>query len=327
MIFPSRITRRSGIVLAASALLSVVVPAMAQNADWPQKPIKLVVPYTPGGSTDVASRIIFEKVAQRLGQPVVVENRPGANSTIGAGMVARAAPDGYTFLSMLAAYTVNTTLYPKRPYKTTDLVPVSHMADLPMFLFTSKKMPVKSVAELLAYGKTHPLNYASSGTGASAHLIGARFAMDAKLDAQHIPYNGSAPILADLMSGQVNMVFDPIVVPMPHAKSGKINVLAVASAKRWPAEPTIPTMEESGFPGFVMNSWVGLMAPAGTPQPIVDRLSREIAEVVKLPEVKEKLEKLGFAGIGSTPTEFQALIDKDTASYKRIIEAAHVTLD
>lgn len=322
-------TRRTAWAAALAFSACTIAPASwAQDAsNWPTKPIKVTVPYTPGGSTDIVSRTVFEAVSKRLGQAVVIENKPGANSTIGVAQTARAPADGYNFVSVLAAYTVNMSLYKKLPYKATDFVAVSHVADLPMFLFAANKLPVKNAKELAAYGQQNPLNYASSGTGASAHMIGARWAQENGLNAQHVPYNGSAPILSDLMSGQVDMLFDPALVPMPHAKSGKIKVLAVASKQRWPGEPHIPTMEESGFPGFVMNSWVGVLAPKGTPQPIVDKLSQTIAEAVASPEVKDKLTQLGFAAIGSSPAQFQQLIDQDTAMYKGVIDKASVSID
>lgn len=245
-------TRRTALAAAlAITALAATGHTMAQDgSNWPTKPIKLTVPYTPGGSTDIVSRTVFEAVGKRLGQPVVIENKPGANSTIGVSQTARSPADGYHFVSVLAAYTVNMSLYKKLPYKARDFVAVSHVADLPMFLFTSNKLPVSNARELAEYGKQNPLNYASSGTGASAHMIGARWAQENGLNAQHVPYNGSAPILSDLMSGQVDMLFDPALVPMPHAKTGKIKVLAVASKQRWPGEPDIPTMEESGFPAL-----------------------------------------------------------------------------
>lgn len=322
-------TRRTALAAAlAITTLAATGHTMAQDSsNWPSKPIKVTVPYTPGGSTDIVSRTVFEAVSKRLGQPVVIENKPGANSTIGVAQTARAPADGYNFVSMLAAYTVNMSLYKKLPYKPSDFVAVSHVADLPMFLFASNKLPVKNARELAEYGKKNPLNYASSGTGASAHMIGARWAQENGLNAQHVPYNGSAPILSDLMSGQVDMLFDPALVPMPHAKTGKIKVLAVASKQRWPGEPDVPTMEEAGFPGFIMNSWVGVLAPKGTPQAIVDKMSQAIAQSVQSPEVKDKLTQLGFGAVGSTPTAFQQLIDQDTAMYKGVIDKAQVSID
>lgn len=324
-------TIHAGHRAACLALFAVAFCSHAGAQDsasqWPNKPIKLTVPYTPGGSTDIVSRTVFEAVGKRLGQSIIIENKPGANSTIGVSQTARAPADGYHFVSVLAAYTVNMSLYKKLPYQPSDFVAVSHVADLPMFLFTSSKLPIHNAKDLATLGKTQPLNYASSGTGASAHMIGARFAQENGLNAQHVPYNGSAPILTDLMSGQVDMLFDPALVPMPHAKTGKIKVLAVASKQRWPGEPDIPTMEEAGFPNFVMNSWVGLLAPKGTPQPIVDKMSQAIAQAVQAPEVKDKLTQLGFAAIGSTPAQFQRLLDQDTAMYRGVIQKANISID
>ncbi len=324
----SRSARFAAMAMAGLAAAHTAPTALAAEA-WPAKPIKVIVPYTPGGSTDTVSRVVFERVSQRLGQPIIIENKPGANSTLGVGVAARSAPDGYTFVSVLAAYSANMSLYSKLSYKPTDLVPVAEMAELPLFLFSSKKLPVKTVADLVDYGKKHPdtLTFGSSGVGSSAHLTGERLAMESKLKLTHVPYNGSAPILPALVSGEVSVAFDPLLVPMPHVKSGKINVLAVASAKRWPGEPNIPTMEEAGFPGFVMSSWTGLMAPAGTPQPIVARMAKEIAAATRSPEVTKKLTDLGFVPVGGTPEEFRKLIERDTARYAEIVKAGKITLD
>ena len=321
-------TRVARVMAIAVATVFSGHAALAADA-WPSKPIKVIVPYTPGGSTDTVSRVVFERVSQSLGQPIIIENKPGANSTLGVGVAARAAPDGYTFVSVLAAYSANMSLYSKLSYKPSDLTPVAEMAELPLFLFASKKVPVKTVAELVDYGKKHPdtLTFGSSGVGSSAHLTGERLAMEAKVKMTHVPYNGSAPILPALVSGEVSVAFDPLLVPMPHVKSGKINVLAVASAKRWPGEPNIPTMEEAGFPGFVMSSWTGLLAPAGTPQPIVDRMAKEIAAATRSADVARKLTELGFIPVGGTPDEFRKLIERDTTRYAQIVKAARITLD
>ncbi|SOY97525.1 conserved hypothetical protein; UPF0065 domain; putative exported protein [Cupriavidus taiwanensis] len=324
----ARRARSIAIAVAGVAALHTAPTALAADA-WPAKPIKVIVPYTPGGSTDTVSRVVFEQVSQRLGQPIIIENKPGANSTLGVGVAARSAADGYTFVSVLAAYSANMSLYSKLSYKAADLVPVAEMAELPLFLFASKKLPVKTVAELVDYGRKHPdtLTFGSSGVGSSAHLTGERLAMESKLKLTHVPYNGSAPILPALVSGEVSVAFDPLLVPMPHVKSGKISVLAVASAKRWPGEPNIPTMEEAGFPGFVMSSWTGLLAPAGTPQPIVARMAREIAAATRSPEVTKKLTDLGFVPVGGTPEEFRKLIERDTRRYAEIVKAGKITLD
>lgn len=311
----------------ALGLAFFTTPALAQEDKWPSKPITVIVPYTPGGSTDTVTRVVMQKLSERLGQTVVIENKPGANSTIGVTQASRAAGDGYTFVSILAAYAVNFSLY-KLNYKAEDFVPVSHMADLPLFLFTAKDIPAKTVPELVEYAKTHPLTYGSSGNGSSAHMTGAHFAQITGLDNMvHVPYRGSAPILTDLLSGRVSMTFDPILVPMPHVKEGKLNVLGVTSAKRFESEPEIQTFEEQGYKGFVMNSWVSLLAPTGTPDAIAQRVSSEIAEIVKDPEVIEKFRGAGFVPVGSTPAELNQLIERDRTLYKKIIDEAGITLN
>ena len=299
--------------------------ALAQTDKWPSKPITVIVPYTPGGSTDTVTRVVMQKLSERLGQTVVVENKPGANSTIGVAQAARAAGDGYTFVAILAAYAVNFSLYDLN-YKAEDFVPVSLIADLLLFLFTSKDIPAKNLKELVEYGKTHPLTYGSSGNGSSSHMTGAHFAQIAGLEMTHVPYRGSAPILADLLAGRVSMTFDPILVPMPHVKEGKLNVVGVTSAKRFDGENDIPTFDEQGYKGFVMNSWTSLLAPKGTPDDVVQRVSSEIAEIVKEPDVIEKFKNAGFVPVGSTPAELNHLIEHDRTLYKKIIDEAKITL-
>ena len=317
----------------ASALLAITLCASSfvyaqGTGDWPNKTIKVVVPYTPGGSTDTATRVIMDKLSARLKQNIVIENKPGANGNVGAAAVARAEPDGYTFVSVLAAYSISPHLY-QMPFAPDALVPISKMADLPLFLFVSNKLPVTTVQELVAFGKNNPgkLNYASSGTGASAHMTGTNFGLLSGLQMEHVPYKGSAPILADILSGQLSFVFDTMVVFMPHVKEGKLKAIAVSSAKRWPTEPNIPTMAESGFPGFAMSSWVGLMAPKGTPAPIIDRISKEIGEIVKDPDVQQKFLAAGFVAEATTPEGFRQLIEKDGAMYGEIIKKANIKVN
>ena len=322
--------RRATLIALLSATLASALPgtyAQAANA-WPDKPIKVIVPYTPGGATDTVTRIVMDKLSERLGQNIIIENRPGANSTLGSSIAAKAEPDGYTFLSILPAYVISTHLY-KLSYSPSQLEPVVHMADLPLFLFVSKELPVNSLAELVDYGRKHPdtLTYASSGTGSSAHLTGADFALQAKLKMTHVAYKGSAPILADLLAGRVSMVFDPVLVPMQYVKQDKLKVLAFTGKKRWPSEPGVPTMEEAGFPGFVTGSWVGLLAPAGTPGPIVDRMAREISAIVHEPDVTQKFLDAGFLPTGSTPAEFAELMRTDSDRYAKIIKEAHITVN
>lgn len=302
--------------------------ANADTANWPTKPVEVIVPYTPGGATDTVTRAITDRLAERLGQTFVVTNKPGANATIGTAQGARAQPDGYTFVTVLAAHAVNPHLY-KLPYTDKDFAPVSHIADLPLFLFVHKDMPVNNLQELVEYGKANngKLTYASSGIGASAHLTGANFSHLAGFDMIHVPYKGSAPILADLLGGRVSMVFDPILVPMQYAKRGDLKVLAVTSSERWEDEPQIPTVAESGFPGFNMASWVGLLAPAGTPQPIVDKLAGEIAQIVQEPAIREKFKAAGFVPVGDGPEKFAELIKKDSEMYGEIVRRANISLN
>ncbi|MGV2863532.1 Bug family tripartite tricarboxylate transporter substrate binding protein [Achromobacter sp. ESBL13] len=322
---PRRLALKTVLCSALAAVGMMAGPAHAAD-DWPTKPIKIIVPYTPGGSTDIVTRIVVEKLGPRLGQTIIVENKPGANSSVGSAMAAKADPDGYTFLAMLPAYLVNFHLY-KLNFKPTDLVPVVQMADLPLFLFVAEEVPVKTVAELVDYGRKHPdkLTYASSGTGSNAHLTGAMFASQNKIAMTHVAYKGSAPILTDLLGGRVSMVFDPILVPMQYVKQNRLKALAFTGKERWPDEPSIPTMGEAGQPGFETGSWAGLLAPANTPQPIIDRMAREIAEVVKDPEVKRKFVDVGFMPVGGTTAQFADLMQKESARYAEVIKQVGIT--
>ncbi len=314
--------RRAGTIMSIALGLAFAQGTAQAEAAWPERQIQVIVPYTPAGSTDAVTRIVMQKLSERLGQPIIIENRPGANSLVGTAQAARAKPDGYTFLTVLAAYTINPHLYTLQ-YKQEDFTPVGHLADLPLFLFVNKNLPVNSVGELIEYGRQNPgkLSYASSGTGSSAHLTGANFALVNGLEMTHIPYKGSAPILTDLLGGQLSMVFDPAIVPMPYAKKGDLKVLGLASAERWSVAPEVPTLVEQGVKDFVMNSWVGLLAPAGTPPEIVERMSRELNEVVKDPDVQERFAAAGFVPRGSTPAEFATLIETDMARYGEIVKA------
>ena len=318
-----------GVLLLLVALSAGATPAYGQGAaNWPSKPIKVIVPYPPGAATDTITRIMMEKLGQRLAQTIIVENKGGANSAVGTAFVARAEPDGYTFLSVLAAYAVNPHLH-KMAYQPEDLIPVSKLADLPNFLFVSNRVPANTLEELLEYGRRNPgkLNYASSGTGSSAHMLGASLSQRSGVPLQHIPYKGSALVLTDILSGEVAFVFSSMVVFMPHVKEGRLKAIAISSPQRWSTEPNIPTMEEAGFPGFNMVSWAGMMAPKGTPRAIVERVAREIAVVVQDPEVRERLMKGGLVPESSSPEEFAALIARDSAMYGEIIRAGKISAD
>jgi|LSQX01.1.fsa_nt_gb tripartite-type tricarboxylate transporter receptor subunit TctC len=294
--------------------------AQSKNNNWPhQKPITVVVPYTPGGATDTVTRIVMEKLSQRLGQNIVIDNKPGANATIGTGQLARSDADGYHFATVIAAHSVNPHLY-ELPYSDSDFETVTQMAELPMFLFVSNKLPVNSVAELVDYGKKHRLNFGSSGTGSSAHMIGLHFADENNLEMTHIPYRGSAPILSDLLAGRVSLVFDPILVPMPYVKEGRLKALALSAKSKWPDEPTIPLMTELGYEDFDLSSWVALLAPKNTPKTIVEKIASEIAIILQDEEVIKKFTQAGFIPKASSPEELSKLIATDSAMYKKIID-------
>lgn len=315
--------------LASAFCATLMAGALsAHAANWPEGSVEMIVPYTPGGATDTVARAITQRLSERLGQSFVVSNKPGANGTIGTGAAARAKPDGYTFVTVIAAHSVNPHLY-DLPYKLADFTPVSLAADLPLFLFVAKDVPADSLEELIEYGKKNPdaLTYASSGTGSSAHLTGVNFAYQAGFSMTHVPYKGSAPILTDLLAGRVSMVFDPILVPMQYAKRGDLKVFAITSSERWEDEPNVRTVAESGFPGFAMSSWAGILAPAGTPQDIVDKMAAEIAEIVKEPAVAQRFKDAGFVPVGDGPQAFQERIESDSAMYAEIIQKADISLN
>lgn len=309
------------------ALGGVSSSADAQENDWPrEKPITVIVPYTPGGATDIVTRIVMKELSQRLGQTIIIDNRPGANATIGTAQLARSASDGYHFATVIAAHSVNPHLY-QLPYSQDDFETVSQMAELPMFLFVSNELPVNSVSELVEYGKKHQLNFASSGTGSSAHMIGLHFANINELEMIHIPYRGSAPILSDLLAGRVSLAFDPILVPMPYVKKGRLKVLALSAKSKWPDEPNIPLMTELGYKDFDLSSWVALLSPKNTPGAIIDRMAMEIADILKNEEVKKKFAQAGFIPKASSPEELSELIAQDSLSYKKIIDKNQINVD
>jgi tripartite-type tricarboxylate transporter receptor subunit TctC len=314
-------------VLCIAATLAVVAEPIAARPDWPsERPLKVIVPYTAGGPSDTVTRAIAKRLAERIGQNIVVENRPGANSALGIGQAAQMPADGYTFVTVLPAFLINSNLNKNIPYKLQDLAPVSLMADMPLFLFTNKDVPGQTIADMVKYFRSNPgkANYASSGEGSSAHLTGSYFALRNGLQMTHVPYKGASQFLPDLVSGQVSMVFDAMVLEMPYVKEGKLKALAIASRNRYPDAPDIPTMQESGYPGFIMGSWAGLMAPAGTPAAAIERMSREIAEIVKQPEVVATFKHLGFLPMGTSPQEFKSFLNDETERYAKILKDSNV---
>lgn len=318
--------RRSSLSLLAGAAMALSCGAALAN-DWPTKPIKVFVPYAAGGPVDTVTRMLMEIAAKSLGQPVVVDNKPGANTTVSTTALARSSPDGYSFGVVPAAYTTNQVLVKNLPYKNADFVPVSHMVNIPLFLYTSAATPVNNVAEFVTWARKKQPSYASTGPGSTGHLLGEMFSLSAQLKGVHIGYNGSAKAMPDLMAGLVDYFFDPASGGMPQVKAGKLKVLAVSLPKRCECAPDVPTMAEAGFPDIVQSSWIGLMAPAGTPKDVVERMSKEIAKAVRSPELSARLQGMGFGPVGSTPVQFQSLIESDISVYGAISRKANISLD
>lgn len=324
--------RRFHIAIASAAALAVTslaMPSWAQS-NWPTKPIRIVVPYTPGGFTDQMARLVQIGLQQRLGQPVVIDNKPGANSLIGVDAVAKAAPDGYTFGVVIAAYTANTTLYPKLPYDPAkDLIGVSLMGISPLLAAVNNDAPFKTGKELIAYARANPgkLSFGSSGNGSAAHLTSELWKSLTQTYMTHIPYRGAVPALTDLMGGQIQLFLDAPTGLINQAKAGKIRLIGVAGDKRLPAVPDVPTFIEQGFAGFTGSTWAGMIAPTGTPPDIVRRMSDEVARIIRSDETRAKLDAMGTFPVGSTPQEFDAFIAAETKKWAAVIKTAGVKAD
>lgn len=311
--------------------LFAVSHATADAETYPSKPIKIVVPFPPGGTTDVLARAIGQEFTKSWGQQVIVDNKPGAGGNIGSDAVAKSAPDGYTLLmGTVGTHGINVSLYKKMPYDAVkDFAPIAHVANVPNLLAVHPSVPVKSVKELITYAKANPgkLTFASAGNGTSIHLSGEMFKALAGVDMQHIPYKGSAPAVADLLGGQVNMMFDNMPSVLPHVKAEKLRAIAVTTAKRSPALPDVPTIVESGVAGYESTSWFGLFAPAGTPKEIVAKLNKEVARILALPEFKERLSGQGAEPIGGTPEQFAAHINAEIKKWEGVVKSSGAHID
>jgi tripartite-type tricarboxylate transporter receptor subunit TctC len=295
--------------------------ALAQT--YPTKPIRLVVPFPPGGGTDITARTIAQKLTERWAQQVVVDNRPGANGTIGVDITAKSAPDGYTVTMISSSHAVNVSLYAKLPYDLIrDLAPVTQATAQPYALVINPSVPAKSVKELVALAKAKPgtLNYGSSGAGGLSHLSGALLASLAGVNLTHIPYKGGALAMNDVIAGQIQMLFGTLLLTNPHVKAGRLRSLAVTTAKRAPAAPELPTMMEAGVPGYEVAQWYGILAPAKVPPAIIGKLSKEIARSLHEPDVKPRLAADGSDAVGNTPAEFGAHVRSEVAKWAKIIK-------
>lgn len=326
---PFTSNRRTAIQAATAALASAVLPSWAQTS-WPSKPIKFIVPYTAGGFTDQMARLVQLGLQKKLGQPVVVENKPGANSIIGVDAVAKAAPDGHTFGVVIPAFTANTTLYPKLPYNPQkDLMGVSVLGISPLVAAASSNAPFKNAKELVAYAKANPgkVSFASSGIGSAAHLTTELFKTLTKSYMVHIPYKGAAPALAALMGGQVQLFLDPPPNLVQPAQAGRIQLIGVASDKRLPLLGDVPTFVEQGLPDMLGSTWASIIAPAGTPADIVKRMSEAVHEVIQSDEIRARLETMGTFAEGSTPQACDAFLASETTKWRKVIRDAGVTLE
>ncbi len=316
--------------LAATALaLAFSMPAVAQ--DYPSRPVRVIVPYPPGGPTDVIVRVVANRLTESLGQQVIVENRAGASGMIGAELVAKAPPDGYTLLVNPSIHVILPSLVPKMAYDAIkDFTHITLLVSVPLFLVVNNSLPVRNVQDLIAYAKANPgkLNFASASSGSSSQLAGEQFKLFAGVQMQHIPYKGSTPALTDVMGGQVQMMFDSTPSAMPFVKSGKLRALAVTTAKRTGAAPDIPSMAESGLPGFDHSNWYGVWGPPGLPRDVVNKLSSALAATMQKKDVRDRLVDLGADPVdGVSPAQFEAYAQSELARFAKIVKQAGVKME
>jgi tripartite-type tricarboxylate transporter receptor subunit TctC len=329
-VFQSAPRRRRGWLLAAVMVLAGgSLPAIAQDK-WPSKPITYVVPFAAGGTTDTLARLMGQKLSAALGQTLLVDNRAGAGGSIGSELVARAAPDGYTFLgATISTHAINVSLYPKLGYDPVkSFVPVILIGTNPTVLVVNQASPYKTLQDVIAAAKAKkPLNAASAGNGTSQHLSLELLKLRAGIDITHIPYKGSAPAIQDVLGGQVDMMFDTTIVAGPHIEAGKLRALAVTSAQRLPSMPNVPTVAESGVPGYEVISWQAVYAPAGTPPAIVQRMHDEINKILQQPEFRERLAKLGMDAGTMTAAQLGDFQKAEIAKWAQVVKSANIKLD
>ena len=330
-------TQRSAIgrrALAATAIATLglcIAPWAAAQEPWPAKPISLVVPFPSGGTTDVLARALADALSKSLGQPVIVESKPGAGATLGADYVAKAKPDGHTLLMGAVHHTIATSVYKKLPYDfQKDLAPITTVAMVPNVLVVNASLtPAKSVAELIALAKSasKELAYGSNGNGTAQHLIGTQFQASTGVNLLHVPYKGSGPLTTDLLGGQVAMSFDTITPVLQHIKGGKLRALAVTTAKRSAVVPDVPTLEEAGLKGFDIGTWFGVLAPAGTPKDIVAKLNAEMVKIIKSPDFGERMRAIGADPIGDSPADMATRVREETTKFAKLVKDGKVTIE
>jgi len=317
--------------LAIAAAIALAVPGLASGQAYPAKPIHFIVPYPAGGPLDTVARLLGQKVSESVRQPVIVENKPGAGGNIGADLVAKSPPDGYTILmGAVATHAINPTLYAHIPYDPVkDFAPVTQVASTPNVLVVNPSLPVASVKEFIAYAKAHPdaLNFGSGSTGSAGHLAGELFKAMAGVRMVHVPYKGAGPAMQDLIGGRIQLMFDNLASSLAQMRAGRVKALAVTTAKRSALAPELPTIAESGLPGFDISTWFGVFAPGGTPRDIVERLHAEFVKALADPAVRETMLKLGAEPVGNTPAEFAAYIQSEARKYAEVIKASGARVD
>jgi tripartite-type tricarboxylate transporter receptor subunit TctC len=328
----SDLRRQSGSALQVALcalLLAIGMPVLAQS--FPSKPARLVVPFPPGGPLDTSGRAIAQKLTETWGQSVIVENRPGAGGNIGADVVAKSAPDGYTVvMGALSTHAVNPSLYARMPYDAQkDFTPITLVAVTPNVLVVNPTLPVSSVKELIAYAKAHPgkLSFGSGSTGSAGHLAGELFKVDAGVDMVHIPYKGAAPAMQGLLAGETQLMFDNLANAMAQVKAGKLRALAVTTARRSPLAPDLPTMAEAGLPGFDISTWFGLFAPAGTPPDVVAKWNADVTRILNAPDMRERFTAQGAEAAPDSPADFARFVGAELAKYARIVKASGAKVD
>ena len=315
-------------ISVALVALAAVVPALGQ--DYPSRPVRVVVPFPAGGGTDIVARMVTQKLAETMGAHFIIDNRGGAGGTIGTDIAAKSAPDGYTLVMVSGSHAINPSLYKKLPYDTArDFAAVTMLVSGPGLLVIHPSVPAKTVKDLIALARSRPgeLNYASAGSGTPPHLAAELFKTMARVDIVHVPYRGNTLAFVDLLGGQVSLSFPTIPSALPHVRSGKLRVLAVTSAQRSKTVPDIATIAESGLPGYEASSWYGLLAPAGTPDAVVEKLQKEISKVLRDPHVRDRLLGQGLDPVGNSPAEFAVMIKSEIGKWAKVVQASGAKAD
>jgi len=316
--------------LALFALLIAVSPGAALADTYPSHPIRLLVGVPPGGANDLVARVVAQQLTEQMGQSVIVENRAGAGGNIAADYVAKSPPDGYTlFLSVIGTMAINPSLYKTMTFDSIkDFAPISQLTSMPQVMLVHPSIPATTVREFIAYAKSHPgqINFASGGSGTATHLAAELFKSMAGIDMVHVPYKGNGPATVDLLSGRVTVMFDQIATALPSVRDGRLRALGVSTAQRSPAAPDIPTIAESGLPGYDVTTWHGLVAPAGTPRPIIDRLHAEVVKALNSPSVRDKFKAAGIVPVSSTPEEFAAFTQRELDRWRIVVKASGATV-